>query len=302
MELRQLAHFEALYRLCSFVRAAEEQSITQSAFSRSLKSLELELGQQLFDRTTHSVAPTAAADRLIPYARDALRVTAAMEEEARGTGQPRGGLVMVGTSPYPVQPLLSLSIAHFAVQEPAARISLVPGSADALLQALIERELDLVVCDIRKFSATGFSDDILVKPLPREPVVLVCAAHHPLSQGGVTRALLRAYPWALPAPPEQVARQMAGPVIRGRPASLFPHYRVETTAACIDIVREGLVLTALPQSLARRACAAGDLVFQPLPDSVSTNDGIHSLRRRTQSSTVRAFAECIQMQARRLVE
>ena len=51
MQIRQLEHFESLYRLRSFVRAAEEHGITQPALSRSIKSLEAGLGQRLFDRS-----------------------------------------------------------------------------------------------------------------------------------------------------------------------------------------------------------------------------------------------------------
>ena len=82
MQLRQLQYFEALYRLRSFVQAAQEHAVTQSALSRSLKKLETDLGQRLFDRTTHAVEPTAAAEGLIQRARDVLDAMLAFEEEA----------------------------------------------------------------------------------------------------------------------------------------------------------------------------------------------------------------------------
>ena len=75
MQFKQLQHFEALYRLRSFVQAAQQHSVTQSALSRSLQKLEDQLGQRLFDRTTHCVEPTAAADGLIQSARDVIDAT-----------------------------------------------------------------------------------------------------------------------------------------------------------------------------------------------------------------------------------
>ena len=42
MQLRQLQHFDSLYRLRSFIQAAQQHSVTQSALSRSLQKLESE--------------------------------------------------------------------------------------------------------------------------------------------------------------------------------------------------------------------------------------------------------------------
>jgi DNA-binding transcriptional LysR family regulator len=47
MDLPQISHFLVLARLLNFTRAAEECRITQPAFSRSVRRLELELGGDL---------------------------------------------------------------------------------------------------------------------------------------------------------------------------------------------------------------------------------------------------------------
>ena len=110
MQLRQLQYFEALYRLRSFVHAAAEHAVTQSALSRSLKNLETDLGQRLFDRTTHAVEPTDAAEGLIQRARDVIDSMLAFEEEAKQLRGGATGHVRVGTGPYPAQPLLTGAI------------------------------------------------------------------------------------------------------------------------------------------------------------------------------------------------
>ena len=101
MQIRQLQHFEALYRLRSFVQAAQEHEVTQSALSRSLQKLETDLDQRLFDRTTHAVEPTAAAEVLIARARDVIDAVAAFEEEAERQRGGASGHVRIGTGPYP---------------------------------------------------------------------------------------------------------------------------------------------------------------------------------------------------------
>ena len=125
MNLRRLRHFDTLYRLASYARAADELGLTQSALTRSIQKLEEELGATLFDRTTHYVRPTSDADRLIRSARDVIAASANLEQEARGLGQPTGGTVAVGSGPYPLQPLLKLVDEH-DLRAPGERADVEP--------------------------------------------------------------------------------------------------------------------------------------------------------------------------------
>ena len=131
MNLRRLRHFDTLYRLVSYARAADELGLTQSALTRSIQKLEEELGATLFDRTTHYVRPTSDADRLIRSARDVIAASANLEQEARGLGQPTGGTVAVGSGPYPLQPLLTDAIARFAEMHPGVRVTVTGGPSGA---------------------------------------------------------------------------------------------------------------------------------------------------------------------------
>src|SRR5437868_2782812 len=65
---------EAFYDLAAFVAVAEERSFTraaaklgvsQSALSQTVRGLEAKLGIRLLTRTTRSVAPTEAGERLL---------------------------------------------------------------------------------------------------------------------------------------------------------------------------------------------------------------------------------------------
>lgn len=72
LDFRQLRNFVALVEYGSFHRAAEAVCLSQSAFSRSIQSLEQSVGHPLFDRqnklptlTRHgqSCCPTPAVSR-----------------------------------------------------------------------------------------------------------------------------------------------------------------------------------------------------------------------------------------------
>ena len=70
--LHELAAFEAAARLASFLKAAEELHVTQSAVSHRIKSLEEFLGVPLFIRINRNIALTSFGERYLADVRDAL--------------------------------------------------------------------------------------------------------------------------------------------------------------------------------------------------------------------------------------
>src|SRR6202161_4109676 len=60
-----LAVFLAVAREQSFTRAAAQLGVSQSALSQTLRGLESRLGLRLLTRTTRSVSPTEAGERLL---------------------------------------------------------------------------------------------------------------------------------------------------------------------------------------------------------------------------------------------
>lgn len=68
MERRNLSDLVALLAISregSFTKAAAQLGVSQSALSHTVRSLEERLGVRLLTRTTRSVAPTAAGERLL---------------------------------------------------------------------------------------------------------------------------------------------------------------------------------------------------------------------------------------------
>jgi DNA-binding transcriptional LysR family regulator len=63
--LNDLIAFLAVARERSFTRAAAQLGVSQSALSQTVRGLETRLGLRLLSRTTRSVAPTEAGERLI---------------------------------------------------------------------------------------------------------------------------------------------------------------------------------------------------------------------------------------------
>ena len=64
-QLDDLAAFVAIGREGSFTKAAARLGVSQSALSHTMRELEGRLGVRLLTRTTRSVAPTQAGERLL---------------------------------------------------------------------------------------------------------------------------------------------------------------------------------------------------------------------------------------------
>jgi DNA-binding transcriptional LysR family regulator len=71
-ELTVLAAFAVVAEERSFTRAALKLGLSRSAVSHSIRTLEERLGLRLLARTTRSVAPTAAGERVLARLRPAL--------------------------------------------------------------------------------------------------------------------------------------------------------------------------------------------------------------------------------------
>ncbi len=67
-DLNDIVAFLAVARERSFTRAAAQLGVSQSALSQTIRGLETRLGLRLLTRTTRSVAPTQAGERLLQSA------------------------------------------------------------------------------------------------------------------------------------------------------------------------------------------------------------------------------------------
>lgn len=100
-----LRYFVAVAEELNFSQAAKKLHMAASPLSQRIKDLEHELGQQLFDRSTHKVALTQAGEALLPLARDVLDRVSSIPWKVREAARPRRSTLFVGM-PAGVHPAL----------------------------------------------------------------------------------------------------------------------------------------------------------------------------------------------------
>jgi len=117
-ELSVLAAFAVVADERSFTRAALRLGVSTSAVSHSIRALEERLGVRLLARTTRTVAPTDAGQRLLEQLRPALGgIEAALTEVGRLREKPAGTIRLIAP-PLAVAMAVSPKLAKFTRDYP----------------------------------------------------------------------------------------------------------------------------------------------------------------------------------------
>ena len=121
----ELAAFAAVARERSFTRAGAKLGVSPSALSQTIKGLEGRLGVRLLTRTTRSVAPTEAGDRLLQTVaprfeeiEQALAALADMRERPAGT-------IRITAGEHAARSVLQPGLAKLLPDYPDIRVEIV---------------------------------------------------------------------------------------------------------------------------------------------------------------------------------
>lgn len=98
MTLTQLRYFLAVIKAGSISGAAAQIHVAQPALSQRLKQLEVELGQQLFNRLPRGIELTQAGHKLKSHALEILRRVDSVHDDFLSSDQNPMGEVMLGMS------------------------------------------------------------------------------------------------------------------------------------------------------------------------------------------------------------
>ena len=156
MTLVQLRHLLALADSGSFSRAAEAVHLTQPALSRSIQTLEDELGQPLFDRLGRHSELTPFGRAMAVRARQVLddadeRCATTRRRIARGR-RPSCAWAWAGAGRDADD---AATDERAAARHPGWRIEVSRATTARLVQALQARALDALVVDVRSLAPSA---------------------------------------------------------------------------------------------------------------------------------------------------
>jgi len=123
-QLADLAAFVTVAQERSFTRAAAKLGVTQSTLSHTIRRLESQLGLRLIARTTRSVAPTDAGERLLSTVRPALEgIDAGLVSLGELRDKPAGS-IRITTSSHAAETILLPALERLLPDYPEIKVEI----------------------------------------------------------------------------------------------------------------------------------------------------------------------------------
>src|SRR5690242_3602550 len=176
MDLNALKIFLAVAHERSFSRAAAKVHRTQPAVSQAVRRLEIELGEQLFDRSSKTGTLTEAGRMLQNYGERLVRLAEETESAVRELRDLRRGRVLIGANEAAVHTLLPL-VARFRREYGDITIDVRRVPARQIAVEVLQGSLD--------FGALTFhpaEPGLLEVPVGSDELVLLVPPSHPLAK------------------------------------------------------------------------------------------------------------------------
>lgn len=295
MELRHLKYFVAVAEDLNFTRAAKRLGIAQPPLSRQIRSLENEIGVQLFERRSGRVFLTDAGRRFLDGARTALQEAVAAITLARQSRDGGQGTVRVGFGKG-LGDVVSTVINYHIRMHPDVEVDVRDVFSGFQIEGLTNRKFDV------GFShGQTTSGDLVSEKLFREGLSVVVARSSPLAKRTrVTMQTLVGQNLLL------IDRQLS-PVVHDKILELCRNAKgnidlVATDSTCYDEAGALMIASGRGISIAvgrspSHPSFADRLVAVPLRESTAWVEVCVSWRRHESSPVVLNFVES----ARRLL-
>lgn len=137
--LDDLAAFAAVGRERSFTKAAAKLRISQSALSQTIRALEEHLGVRLLTRTTRSVAPTEAGERLLRTLAPRLEEIESELDALRDLRTRPAGTVRITATEFAIDTILLPKLTPVLQSSPDLHVEFV---VDYGLSNIVEQRFD----------------------------------------------------------------------------------------------------------------------------------------------------------------
>lgn len=176
ISLRQLQVFEAVGRLLSYTRAAEELFLSQPTISMRIKKLESDIGLPLTEQIGKKVSLTEAGNALYQASREILETLGRFEmqmndQKGLRTGELR--LAVVTTANYFAPRLLG----KFYQAYPDINVSLEVTNREHILERMGQNMDDLYL-----IGKPPTSSDLEFEPYMANPMVVIAPVKHKLAK------------------------------------------------------------------------------------------------------------------------
>ncbi len=166
MDVHQLRVFVSVFKNRSFSKASEELYLTQPTISNHIKTLEGELGCQLFDRLGRTIIPTKEAEVLYNHALEIIEKARSIKELIGHMKKEISGELVIGASTIPGTYLLPSIMAGFVGKYPSVSFQILISDSREIIEKISRHELLMGIVGARLANSqivyTPFLEDELI--------------------------------------------------------------------------------------------------------------------------------------------
>ena len=173
MELRQLEYFLMVSKVSSFTRAAERLYVSQPAVTNAIRSLEEELGVQLFDRNQKQAFLTTEGKVFFKHVEILMHGVSKTIFEINELKNLNNGVLTLGITPVAGMGPIPQLLERFRRKYPNIQLSFVEENVAEVQKLLIEDQVDLSIV-IR-----GDHNVLLdYTPIGSQELIVCCSKEH----------------------------------------------------------------------------------------------------------------------------
>jgi DNA-binding transcriptional LysR family regulator len=305
LDVRRMRHVIALAGHGSFARAATALGLSQPALSRSIQSVEREVGSRLFVRTASGVEPTDGGLVFVARIRQIVQLTEDLDRDLASERGLQSGHVHVGAGPYPAHSTFVGALTRFVAAHPRVVVRVLMREWDELLRRLRAREIEFFVAEV---STLDDEADLDVERLNSHATFILARRGHPLaSRVPVTFADGFAYPYVsicrIPPrslePIRSAQRRSQDVTVAQR---VFPALEFNSFDVVKKVVLGSDALMVAPLSCAEAELQSGQLVALGSEPYLATHYGIVKLKSHSLTAAGARFREYVLESERALTE
>lgn len=292
MDLKQLEYFVQVAELGSYTRAANRLAVVQSALSRQVRALEVELRQALFIRTGRGVTLTEAGKRLLEHGRGILQQIERARQDIDSRRGEAGGRIVIGLPPSVSRELTGPLVKAFRAQLPQATPGVVEGLSHYLLEWLAIGRVDCaVVYNVAPSPATE------LEPVLDESLYLVSAravpGRGPLVGAPVALEEVARRELVIPSQPHSV-RMLLEAALAARGLSPRVALEVQSVPAILELVPQEGLHAVLALSAVRASASTAALRARPIgPPRLKTTLWIATSAQRPRGPLIERTTELL---------
>jgi DNA-binding transcriptional LysR family regulator len=258
-DTRHLVAFTTVLETGGFTRAAEVLNLTQSALSHQIKTLEEQLGVEVFARVGKRTLLTQAGEILLKHATVVLRELTDARQSLLELRDPGRGRLRISAAGYSCYLLLPRILREFKGTYPRVELSVAADYTGEAVQHLLEGHLDIAI-----LVAPPPVRGLAIEPLAQDELFVLVPIDHPWAKrrrvrwGELATQVLIIYNKA------SQTHQLLLHRIAEEGAGIPETMEVREAEAVTEMVKVGLGIAVQPPWVVRADLQARSLVALPL--------------------------------------